>query len=292
MSKPEKNPPSEKPRPAPSRGGGAARALGWVLGAAVIVGTSVLVFLAVTGPDKIMVAAPAKPPRVCPPVVSIPARAIGQPVDDVLNIRPGMNARDVEETIKCVSEDYAGKTAEFANPGAAVGQPTRPVLIYKRGDEVVTVALFGPKGLEQTAGVWREVYFDVGAGPPLPQIEQQLATHFGAPHEARDTPNGGRVLNWTYAPDGRPLRRKPADGDVAGMVSYMASGWKVAGCIKNAKPEPAVAPEWNPECGLTIRAEIDPNLGDRAHTARWRLVLLDQATLARLEAPAAPATKS
>jgi uncharacterized protein (DUF1684 family) len=107
---------------------------------------------------------------------------------------------------------------------------------------------------------------------------------YGAPHEVRDAPDGGRILSWTYAPDGRPIRTKAKDGDIAGAVAYMAAGWNAAACIKNAKTDPLAPPAWDGRCGLTIRAEIDPSLADKSHTTRWRVVVLDQATLRRTAA--------
>ena len=283
----------EEQRAPPRRSGGhsGVRALGWVLGLAVIAGVGALVYTAMTRPEAEIQAA-VKPPRKCPPDVSIPARALGQPVDDVLGVRPGMNARDVNETVKCVSEDYVIEPIEYrgAVTGAVTGtgRKTRPALRVKRGQDMLTFALFGPQGQERVVGGWREASFDAGAGPTLGEVEGLFTTQYGAPHESRDTPNGERVLSWTYGPDGAPLRVKPRDGAsdyIPAMVTYMAAGWTVAACIRNARTDPAMAPAWDGRCGLTIRAEIDPQLSDRAHVARWRLVAIDQATLARQAAP-------
>ncbi len=276
--------PDQKRQP-PGRGHGGARALGWLIGTGVIIGTAALVLIAVTTSGTQQVAGLVKPARVCPPMVSIPARGLGQPVDDVLGVRPGMNARDVEETVKCVSEDYVIEPIDYRSTSTNAGRKTRRALRIKRGQETMTFALFGAPGQEQVAGAWREAYFDVGTGPSLADVERMFVAQYGAPHEARDTPAGQRILQWTYAPDGRALRVRPRDGDIAGGITYMTAGFTVAACVRNAKTDPAMPPAWDGRCGLTIQAEIDPVLSDRARTARWRVVLLDQGTLARQAAP-------
>lgn len=289
--------PQAEPPPNPSRrvrepahGNRVVRMLGWTLGAAVILGTALVVLQAVTGPAPREIAAAAKPVRVCPPVVSVPARALGFPVDDLMGVRPGMNARDVEETVKCISEDYALETQALGN-GAMPGQKSRPLLVAKRGQETASFALFGPAGAEQVAAAWRETYFDVGQGPSLPAVESMLVAQYGAPHEARTDTNGVRIITWTYAPDGRPLRSRPREGDITGTMTYMALGWTVAACVQNVRADPAATLAWDSRCGLTIRAEISPTLSDAGRTARWRLFVFDQATLARLTPPRpSPAT--
>jgi len=271
-------------RQATRRGHGGVRALGWLIGIVTILGTAALVIIAVIVPGQHQVVRAMKPARVCPPVVSIPARGLGMPVDEVMGVRPGMNARDVEETVKCVSEDYMIAPINYRSP-ANGGRKTRRALQVKRGPETMTFAMFGVPGQEQVAGAWREVYFDVGSGPSLMEVEGMFTAQYGPPHEARVTPTGERVLQWTYAPDGRALRVRPRDGDIAGGITYMTAGFTVAACVGNARIDPAMPPAWDGRCGLTIRAEIDPMLSDRARTARWRIVLLDQATLARQAAP-------
>lgn len=268
-----------------ARGNLFVRALGWTIGLAVMVGTLLLVVVAVTQPAPQEIAQAAKPVRKCPPDVSVPSRAIGFPVDDVVGVRPGMNARDIEETVKCVSEDYAIETQALTRGLAGSGAKSRPLVVATRGQETLSFALFGPAGAEQVASSWRTVYFDAGQGPPMSNIEGLLTGHYGAPHEARTTPEGVRIFTWTYAPDGRALRVRPAEGDIMGMAGYMANGWTVAACVKHAHLDPTATLAWDGRCGLTIRAEIDPSLSDRTRIARWRLVLLDQPTLARVAAP-------
>lgn len=288
--------------------GAAARALGWGIGIAVMLGTLALVVIGVTDQSRTsQQAALAKARRVCPPAVSIPTRPIGFPADDVMGVRSGMTWRDAEETLKCVSEDYEIKRVTYKSTVTGRGEQTRPVLRAVRGQETVSVALFGPVGQERAAVAWQEKYYDAGAGPPRQSIESELAAHYGMPHEARDPTTNERTLTWTYDPDGRPLRIKPRDGDFIGMASYMAAGFTVAACVKNARLDPAQTPTWDGRCGITIRAEIDSALGASGgasggasagganRTARWRVVVLDQQALARyatpLRAVAAPAVK-
>jgi len=280
--------------------GAAARALGWGVGIAVILGTLALVVIGVTGQSKTsQQAALAKAQRLCPPVVSIPTRPLGYPADDVVGVRAGMTWHDAEETLKCASEDYDLKRVTYKSTVTGRADQTRPVMRAVRGQETVSVALFGPVGQERAAVMWQEKYYDAGAGPPRQSIEGELVAHYGTPHEIRDPTTNERTLTWSYDPDGRPLRVKPGDGDFIGMASYMAAGFTVAACVKNARLDPAQTPTWDGRCGVTIRAEIDSALGSTGgaptSTARWRIVVLDQQALARyatpLRAVAAPAVK-
>jgi hypothetical protein len=279
MSVPEDPAPPRKRRE-PARGNPLVRSLGWALGTLVILGTVLLVLVSVMQPlPEEQPAAALKPVRKCPPDVSVPARALGFPVDDVMGVRPGMSARDLTEIVKCMSEDFEIETREGA----------RPLMVAKLGPQTFTAALYGAKDREQVASIWREVYFDAGQGPPLATVEASLMTQYGAPHDSRTTPEGARILTWTYAPDGRAIRVRPRDGDIGGMVSHMALGLKVSDCLKHVRPDPAAPATFDVDCGLTLRAEIDPSLSNRTQTARWRIVMLDQPTLARKTArPATP----
>lgn len=277
--------------------GAIARMLGWGVGVAVILGTLAVVVIAVTDPKtKAEQQALLKAQRVCPPVVSVPTRPIGFPADDILNVRPGMNWRDAEETLKCVSEDYEIKQRTFTSNVTGKGKQSRPVMQATRGQETISVAFFGPAGQERAAAMWQDKFYDVGEGPPRQSIEGELITHYGTPHETRDLTTSQRTLTWTFAPDGRPLRVKPKEGDIGAVMdwgSYWAAGFTVAACIKNAKLDPAETPTWDGRCGLTIKAEIDSAMGDQRRTARWRVVVLEQQALSRYATPlralAAPA---
>lgn len=298
-------PPPEAHPPARVRAGGhpngdlgaLARMLGWGVGIAVILGTLAIVVMAVTDPKtKAEQQALLKARRVCPPVVSVPTRPIGFPADDVLNVRPGMTWRDAEETLKCVSEDYEIKRKTFTSTVTGKGKQSRPVMQAVRGQETISVAFFGSEGQERAAAMWQDKFYDVGEGPARQSIEGELIAHYGTPHEARDQTTNQRTLTWTFAPDGRPLRVKPKEGDIGAALdwgSYWAAGFTVAACIKNAKLDPAETPTWDGRCGLTIKAEIDSAMGDPRRTARWRVVVLEQQALARYAAPlralAAPA---
>jgi hypothetical protein len=305
-------PPRQKAPPAPASTapttaghpngatGEMARALGWALGIAVLLGTLAMVVIAVTDPQKTSAekAALLKAQRRCPPIVSVPTRPIGYPADDVLGVRAAMSWTDAEETLKCVSEDYEIKRASLANTVTGKGRQKRPIMKAVRGQETITVAFFGPEGQERAAGLWQEKFYDVGEGPARQSVEGELVAHYGPPHEARDLSATQRQLTWSYDPDGRPLRVKPRDGSptyLLDMPAYLAAGFKVAACVKNAKVDPADTPTWDGRCGLTIRAELDNAMGDQRRLSRWRVVVLDQQALARyatpLRAVAAPEAK-
>lgn len=272
-------------------GGAFARALGWGIGLAVMVGTLALVIVAVTNDPKSgasQQAAMEKPRRVCPPVVSIPPRAVGYPGDDVMGVRSGMTWRDAEETLKCVSEDYDIKRVTHTTTVTGKGKHSRIVMRATRDAETISVAFFGPEGQERAAAMWQEKYYDAGAGPARQQIEGELVAHYGTAHEDRDPTTNERVLRWNYGPDGFPLRVKPKDGSpgyLIDMAGYMAAGFTVAACAKNAQLDPARQPAWDGRCGLTIMAEIDAAMGTPQRTARFRVVVLDQQALARYATP-------
>ncbi|KAF0185278.1 MAG: hypothetical protein IV086_08360 [Hyphomonadaceae bacterium] len=303
---PKPAPVAKAPESAPVSGhpngatGEMARALGWSLGIAVLLGTLAIVVIAVTDPRKTTAeqAALLKAQRRCPPIVSVPTRPIGYPADDVLGVRAAMTWTDAEETLKCVSEDYEIKRTTLANGVTGKGRQTRPIMKAVRGQETITVAFFGSPGQERAAGVWQEKFYDVGEGPARQSVEGELVAHYGTPHETRDPAVSQRVLTWSYDPDGKPLRVKPREGTASyllDMAGYMATGFKVAACVKNAKVDPAETPTWDGRCGLTIRAELDNAMGDQRRLARWRIVVLDQQALARyatpLRAVAAPAAQ-
>lgn len=271
-------------------GGSLARALGWGIGLMVVLGTLVLVVVAVTGDPKgdAKQAAAEKARRVCPPVVSIPPRAVGYPGDDIMGVRSGMTWRDAEETLKCVSEDYDIKRVTHTTTVTGKGKQSRIVMRATRDAETISVAFFGPEGQERAAAMWQEKYYDAGAGPARQQIEGELVAHYGTPHEDRDPSANERVLRWNYGPDGHPLRVKPKDGSAGyliDMASYMAAGFTVAACAKNAQLDPTKQPAWDGRCGLTILAEIDAAMSTPQRTARFRVVVLDQQALARYAAP-------
>ncbi|MDZ4776377.1 MAG: hypothetical protein SGJ23_06285 [Alphaproteobacteria bacterium] len=271
-------------------GGSLARALGWAIGLTVMLGTLALVVVAVTGDtkDAAKQAAAEKPRRVCPPVVSIPPRSIGYPADDVMGVRSGMTWRDAEETLKCVSEDYVIQRVTHTSTVTGKGKQSRIVMRATRGPETISVAFFGVAGQERAAAMWQEKYYDVGAGPARQQIEGELVAHYGTPHEDRDPTTNERSLRWNFAPDGRPLRKRPKDGSAGyflDMASYMAAGFTVAACAKNAQLDPAKAPSWDGRCGLTIFAEIDATMASPTRASRFRVVVLDQQALARYAAP-------
>jgi hypothetical protein len=297
---PKQRPPREKAPPPATKthpngaAGEMARALGWSLGMAVLLGTLAMVVIAVTDPQQTTAdkSALLKAARRCPPIVSVPTRPIGYPADDVLGVRAAMTWTDAEETLKCVSEDYEIKRTALANGVTGKGRQTRPVMKAVRGQETITVAFFGPQGQERAAGIWQEKFYDVGEGPARQSVEGELVAHYGTPHETRDPAVSQRVLTWSYDADGKPLRVKPREGAASyllDMAGYMAAGFKVAACVKNAKVDPAETPTWDGRCGLTIRAELDNALsgqaGDQRRLARWRIVVLDQQALARYAAP-------
>jgi hypothetical protein len=262
--------------------GQAVRFLAWGVGFLVIFATGALIVAAM----KVDVPAPAAqqaaeiPPRKCPPDISIPPRAADLPVDDIIGVRAGMTAEDATETLLCASEAYAIER---------VGTPSGPpMLSAKMSPETITLALYGPVGRERITTMWRDSFFDVGEGPSVAEVEARFAALYGAPHEKKSLPNEVKELIWAYGPDGKPLRTKAQRASktyLQDAVGYLAAGFTSAACYSTAKLDPTEAPSWDERCGVTIRAQIDPEFTDKARVSRWRLVVYDQQVAARQAAP-------
>lgn len=259
--------------------GAAARIFAWLAGVGFILAVALLVLVGMNAPPEAELEAAAAV-RKCPPQLSIPARAPGQPMDAIMGLRPVMNASDIEETLKCASESYEVQK----DPAAAAGaQGSRVRMNAALGNDKLWISLYGAPGQEQAGAIWAERFFDVGQGPPKASIEGELTAQFGPPHEIKDE-SGRRLLTWLYAPDGQPLRVKPESGDkdyLGDLWTYTMGGFTAAACLKGAMLDPTQDPHWDGRCGLTIRAQIDPSLSDPVRVARWQVLVLDQSTLAR-----------
>jgi hypothetical protein len=256
--------------------GAVARVFAWIVGAGFIAATCVLVLVGLNGPPEAMLEA-AAPARKCPPELSIPHRAPGQPADEILNLRPVMNARDIEETLKCVSESYDVQKEAVKAAGA---QESRVRIVATFGSDKIWASLYGAPGQEQAGAIWAERFFDVGEGPPKASIEGEMTQRFGPPHEIKQE-SGRMLLTWLYTPAGKPLRVKPGSGDLGGLWNYTMGGFSASACLKGASTDPAMDPQWDGRCGLTIRGQIDPSFSDPVRVSRWQILVFDQVTLAR-----------
>lgn len=271
--------------------GACVRVFAWTFGLVVIIATALIVFkaLTLTTPDAHGGAEQVgKPIRKCPPDVSIPPRAKGMPVDDVLGVRPGFTIAEASETLLCRSEDYEMERRSVGDAGALGG--VHPLLTAKLGQETVEISAFGPD--TRVASMWREDFFDAGKGPKIAEIEHAMEVAYGEAHEAKSVGHGARELNWTYAPDGSPLRVKPINGSSSYLqdtMAYFAGGYTTAACLGKANADPRAAPAFDKKCGLTIRVQIDPDFDDATLASHWRLTLVDQQVLSRqIMPPAAP----
>jgi hypothetical protein len=274
--------------PVKKAGAGAAVAFAWIIGLGVVGATGWLVMQSMQV-DSPTLAAQKAPARECPPKVSVPARAQGMPVDDLAGVRPGFSARDVEETLKCISEDYqfTSQDTSRTTPGQA-RQAYATMKATRGGGETYTFALFGPPGQERVGLLWRDAVFDVGAGPTVQSVEGELTTHFGPPHESSNQQAGQRLLSWSFSPEGKPIRKTVVEGSptyIQDMAERVLTGLTQAGCLRNAKIDPDQSPVWDMRCGITVRAEIEPQLSDKTRAARIRVAVADQQGMMRI-APA------
>jgi hypothetical protein len=269
------------------RASGVVTFIAWTIGLSVIAAGGFLVWVGMTGPEPIAPTEVAVAPmRVCPPVVSVPVRAINQPADDILGIRPGFTAMETEETVKCAAEDYEVTIEPATRSIMGIGAVTHPLMKIKRGeDEVYHVALFGPEGQERAGVIWRDQRFDVASGPLVQTLEGELVTKYGPPHRAGPVATGARQLTWSFGPDGKPIRKEATPGTSTYLQDKMtefASGFTFGACTKNAHVDPAMLPAWDGRCGVTVRAEIEPSLSDKTRAVRLRMELSNQQIFARL----------
>lgn len=271
----------------PRRSFGIVRFIAWVIGLCVIAAAGFLVWVGLTGPDPVAPTETAViPMRVCPPLVSVPPRAVNQPADDILGLRPGYTAKEAEETVKCASEDYEVTIAATSRTIMGIGAVTHPVMKIKRGeDELYQVALFGPEGQERAGVIWRDQRYDVATGPLVQALEGELVAKYGAPHRANAVASGARQLTWSFAPDGKPTRKEATPGArtyLQDKMSEFATGFTFGACIKNAHVDPAILPAWDGRCGVTVRAEIEPGLSDKTRAVRLRMEVSNQQIFARI----------
>lgn len=267
------------------------RVFAWSAGVLVIIGTIVLIVAALSldmpAIERDAVSAAPRPARVCPPVIAIPPRPADMPKDDVFGVRPGLSRAEAEEMLYCRSEQFDLQTDRIE--ASAPGYAAHTLMSGKLGSETIHVALLGPPGQERVAAVWREAFFDAGAGRPMAEIETALADDFGAPHEAKSLGPNGRELIWVFAPDGKPLRTKAVKGSktyIQDTVGYLAAGLTTTACANRADLDPREPIGWDTRCGLTLRAQIDPGFGGDGKASRWRLAILDQQVAARQAGPA------
>jgi hypothetical protein len=263
------------------------KALAWMLGLAVIGFGGFLVWVGMFGPEPAPVdQAASKPARVCPPQVSIPPRAANQPGDDILGVRAGFTATEIEETVKCVAEDYEVELT------TATGGAPFPIVRVKRGeDERYQIHLYGPAGQERAALIWRDHRFDVTTGPYVQALEGELVAKYGPPHKPVTLANGARQLSWAFAPSGVPIRQPPAEGSrnfLQEKMTEIAAGFQFDSCVKTAPIDSASPAAWDGRCGVTVKVEIEPSLSDTTRATRLRVFVTNQQVFARL----APAMKA
>lgn len=219
--------------------------------------------------------------ETCPPAVSIAPRGPGQPTDDILGVRLGFTISDVTATLKCVDESYKVRFESVWHTmerGAATNQ--RQLLYAERTRESVAVGFIGAPGQERAAALWRTLRYEAREAPTLVAAEAELTRHFGPPQQATST-SVRRILVWAYDPNGLPIKSAP-DGSSAGGVFKRVGDW-IAGaitipqCAEHLKGSPLDRPEFDAQCGLTVRAEIEADLQAPTKVAAVKIALADQA---------------
>lgn len=231
----------------------------------------------------------------CPAKVSLPERAAGAPVDDVLGVRVGMGFDEAANVVLCtndllVVDPNAGRgfniqtygqtirqgfSARFAEPRAVKssrqimqemneefmarsGNAVRPDDM-KPGQSKWYVTTMGLPGQEKVIAAAREEWFAEGKNPTVESVEQALVKKYGTP-SSRTANNSVVIVGWAYDPRGRPITEtSPLFGQCHGIS------------------DPDGGTNFSPDCGLSVLAQVR-NLRDNPALAQnFQVGVIDQA---------------
>lgn len=261
---------------------GVFAALGWMLGGGVAVALVALISLGVVSlPPQSPSAAgdrtaeAAAPQRTCPPIVAVPPRAEGAPLDEVEGVRRGFTVAEAQEALLCADEAYRFRFEPVWHTVNAPLAPRQLMYAERPGGADVVAGLVGLSGRETVAMLWRRETYALQGAPRVADLEAALVARHGPPHAVEQT-RLRRILTWAYDPAGAAMPQAPQGF----MQAIMRQGPTRERCAETLKDTPFSAPTPNPQCGLTIRATIEGRLEQADRASSLRLVLADQAGLA------------
>lgn len=235
--------------------------------------------------------------RKCPHTAATSPPLVGQPSADVAELRLGLSFSDVEAIIECrdevlnfdVAASWARKNQEL---------PTRQLLRAANGDpcpaemraakdagcedggysfaplhnvtEEFIVAFTGMPEAEQAGIIWRRTVFPESAYPTVTSLQEALVEKYGAPHLQANQEGyyslghrrGTLVYSWVYDANGRSI---PSSDSTPRSR-----------CVNGPRPTFNRSMEWNPGCGLTVRAEIVAAPGNTLLARELNVIVMDQ----------------
>ncbi|QIB66701.1 hypothetical protein [Kineobactrum salinum] len=239
----------------------------------------------------------------CPPVLSTPAPAAGQAVDDIVGVRPGQSFDDVHARLGCREEGYTLEVASRWVIRDTGDLPTRQVLratngVACSGQEIardmgsiagnqrciggfsgsnfravrdatdeVYVGFTGMFGQEIAGAVWRSRSYPEDARPSVDKLEQALIDKYGEPSHREEM----RLHNWGM--------RK---GDISLNWVYDLRGRRVSAenpqyqqCL-TISPAFSGTHRWSGSCGTVVRAGIAKYHGNDLLVDRFDIGVMDQ----------------
>jgi hypothetical protein len=218
--------------------------------------------------------------RVCPPQVSMPPRGPGEPRDDLVGVRLGYTAADMESTVLCLSDDYKFRAESVWHTmvSAAKGEQRQLLYAERNGDGFIA-GLVRVAGEDRALTLWRMIDYAAAKAPARAALEQEFITYFGPAHLS-ETLGPKRMLVWAYDPFGKPLKLAAKEGDLFGALGDMIAGEKtVQGCLKHVSMSALDKPAWGEGCGLTVRVEIASRPEEASKAETLRIAMVDQARL-------------
>ena len=257
------------------------KAFGYGLGMIAVIASAFIVYHAFFGP------APdgqelVSQKRVCPPQVSAPARAPGQPVDDVIGVRPGFSVADAKVWLLCRDEHFAFDFEQIWHTPVPANLHARQRMLATRPKERIALGLVGLPEHEIVYAVFQDIQYSLNDVTPTPAATvAKLTQIYGPPHDRKD--HGARIdLWWMYAPDGKPLNPPAETGGnpISAFTGWVTGSWAMGQCEAKVKIDPLQQASWSDQCGVSIHAQIDIRKEDRTRIERYRIVSIDQARLA------------
>lgn len=222
------------------------------------------------------------------PAPPAPPRAAGEPVDDIVGVRPGMGWDEASQRVLC-SHPLLVPAVDAANRFnlPAFGQPLRQGLWARHaqprvpktskdhlremqdaaiargsnravrdvapGESKWYLGAVGLPGQERITHVTREEWFPEGQWPTLAGVEQALVAKYGTP--SRRSQAGGYLdLGWSYTPDGRRTD---------------------ASC--GLHPQPGAGVQLLPDCGVGVSAHVHGKADNPGLVQFIRVGAVDQA---------------
>jgi hypothetical protein len=227
---------------------------------------------------------PAKPN--CPHTLTSAPRQEGEPIDDILGLRPGVSYEDAKAFLECREGLTVTTSAKFLRLNT-YGIPVRQRITaaaavkctseemrmarssnsigcaggYKSVSEGIDVIFTGLEGQEKAGGVWRRKEYAEGEQPPIDSLLASLTEKYGAPHDSIIITRGIKTYAWAYDLLGRPMSKSDPN---------------YGNCIHNPNPDINRSVNWNGACGLSIRADIHSNRQNEALATRLDVGVMHQ----------------